>query len=284
METGELAALSPGLFVPHHRIAIAGTSSVLLNYCFVAPGADVALLPVGHSAMVNHGGKQRANVKIVWYNAIHNKEGEREEVGKGGGMSQTQRLEEADPETLVDREGSAVYFAYEALRSLDPGEELLLDYGSAWEQQWQRYLQALTRWLELHSTPGRGESDETDVSLAPQFRHPVHVPVDFFPPNFFKSCVGLDCDRQSVKGHSRDYQHMVLNTKKHSMLTLASVREASQQSEDRRASSVLSEEECVTSGGARSVSSRAVIVGLQHCQLAALTGVTVLSLLLLLLL
>jgi hypothetical protein len=220
------------LLVPQHRIKIEGTTSVLLNYLLAAPGTDMALLPVGHSAMINHGGSLDANVEVVWYDAILGTETDTEtgtgtETGIDGGASQASRLAEADPEDLVGRDGQAVYFAYKALRPLFPGEELLLDYGEEWEWHWERYLRVLELWLELHGA--------TDVTLAPQFRHPIHVAATFFPSNLMVSCVGLDCDKTSVKSHSREYHQMLLNVKTHSTMSMETVQQARKQSNNRTA-------------------------------------------------
>lgn len=217
MAAGGLACISPGLLVPQHRIRIEGVSSLLLNYLLVAPGADVALLPLGVGAMANHGGQRLANVRVVWYENVYVTE---------GAQSQASTLAEADPEVLVGREGHAVYFALEAVRALLPGEELLLDYGPEWEGEWQKYLMTLKFWIEIHGSE--------DVTLAPQFRHPIHVPPGFFPPSFYRRCVGLDCDRTSARSHSRVYHQARLNSKKSSRMTLESVEEASQQSLQRR--------------------------------------------------
>ena len=209
-------AISPGLLVPHHRIKIEGASSVLLNYLFVSPGADVAVLPIGHGAMVNHGGELAANVEWVWYNEVFVREGD---------VPQDQRLYNADPEDLVDRESGAVYFALKALRPLDYDEEILLNYGPDWESKWQKYLESLKVWIELHGSE--------DLSFAPQFRHPIHISPDVFPPTFYQHCVGLDCDKVSMKSHSREYHQAVLNTQESSRMTLEVVLKAQEGSVNR---------------------------------------------------
>ena len=198
--------------MPYHRLVIEGTCSLLVNYCFKEPGNDIALLPIGHNAMANHGGKIDANVEIVWYDI-------------DGSTSQTSMSPEDDNDYMVGRNGHAVYIAFKALRPISLGEEILLDYGSEWENKWYKYLQALEFWLALHG--------DEDVTFAPQFRHPIHLPHKFFPSKLYKPCAGLDCDRNSLKRHSRSYHHAVLNTKLNTKLTAESTVRSKKESEKR---------------------------------------------------
>lgn len=110
------------------------TRQLLLNYCFGHPDSDVLLLPYGPMAgYVNHKSKE-ANVKIQWH------------TSKSYSTALTKRQEHHHPELLelshdivVNVHGKGLMLDYVALRDIEPGEEILLDYGEAWDRKWEEH-------------------------------------------------------------------------------------------------------------------------------------------------
>ena len=179
VEKGHVVIVSPVLVVPKHVLERAARSSVLLNYCISSKGTDVALLPMGLAGMINHGGPRRANVVMEWFSWDgHN-------VTESLGRSNIER-------DLIGAPSAPLYFSYRALRPIAEGEELLLSYGQEWEQAWLRYTEAMSAWLAVYG------DKSSDLTLAPQFRHPIGPPAGLFPQSFFsgkaKKCLSSrDC-------------------------------------------------------------------------------------------
>jgi hypothetical protein len=116
---------------------------LLLNYCFGHQHSSVLLFPYGHANYVNHAPSHNlvyaehdngpvANVRLRWSERLIQKE-------EGGtdprSLSPSNLMQRRSPEGLV--------LEMVALRDITPGEEILLDYGSAWHLEWTRYVE---RW------------------------------------------------------------------------------------------------------------------------------------------
>jgi len=168
---GEVVAPAPLLALKRDDLVIYGTDEsqdhyrdtlnfdqiagqeLLLNYCYGDPESQLLLLP--YSPMVNyinHDGKA-PNAKIRWPD-------ERSStllLGRGPG-----EWLDLHPLDVLDKSGRLMMEVV-ALRDIAEGEEVFVDYGSEWNDAWERYI--------------RGGSDE---SKAP-FRREIGVPDGFFP-------------------------------------------------------------------------------------------------------
>jgi hypothetical protein len=191
---GETVAISPALAVPKHSFAEAGRECVLINYCVSAGDTDVALLLMGSAAMINHGGKTDSNVAFRWFD------------WKGRGVDEV--FEGVRPDDLTGFQGSPVYLEFYATRPIAQGEELLLDYGTAWEGAWRGYLDMMAAWVSRQSAVAEGIS----FSLAPQFRQAIDAPAGFFPPALILDCVGADDCALPEKKRRPDVMNARLNS------------------------------------------------------------------------
>jgi hypothetical protein len=176
---GDTVYVSPVLVLPKQQVRKHQDSNVLINYCISEEGSDAALLPIGLTGMLNHGGAG-SNVRMEWYSAGE-EEGER---GEGGQTPAPSRLQ------LPLRDLEALPFApldvrYVATRDIPRGQELLLDYGAAWTRRWLDHLDRLLEWNEAYD----GEQPR-NKALKPQFREPITAPDDFFPEHFKSECIG----------------------------------------------------------------------------------------------
>ena len=178
-EKGSRVALSPALAVPKHFFMEAGRECVLINYCLSAEDTDIALLPLGLPAMINHGGQSRSNVAIRWFDWM--------------GRDITDILGNMDGD-ITGFAGKPVYLEYYATKPIRKGEELFLDYGLKWEKEWYEYEKYMSSWMI------KEDAEQTSLSLAPQFRYPISVPGNFFPEVLRKKCVGTsDCSSPEKK-------------------------------------------------------------------------------------
>ncbi|OEU17961.1 hypothetical protein FRACYDRAFT_184910 [Fragilariopsis cylindrus CCMP1102] len=125
---------------------------LLLNYCFSHSETTVVVCPYGSginyinhatsTATANGGGAQHAtnvaNVKIQW--------------SKNGTTNHNDDWLLKTPKEMIDYNYTThLAFDYIAIRDIQEGEELFLDYGTDWENKWNRFQ---TDWLTYdHDTP-----------------------------------------------------------------------------------------------------------------------------------
>lgn len=102
---------------------------LLVNYCFGNKESNVMLLPYGPGVnLINHN-RAQANVFIRW--STHEMAGANSMKGMSP-MAVTATKANAD-ELLV--------FEYVAMRDIQPGEEIFLDYGDEWINEWKDHLE-----------------------------------------------------------------------------------------------------------------------------------------------
>ncbi|KAL7488085.1 hypothetical protein ACHAW6_013684 [Cyclotella cf. meneghiniana] len=100
---------------------------LLLNYCFGHSKSTLLLCPYGSgTAFINHNHKT-PNVKIVWSDktraTIHNS---------------TWLTKSVD--FLEDQLSPGLEFDFVAIRHIEPGEEVFLDYGVEWDNSWRAHV------------------------------------------------------------------------------------------------------------------------------------------------
>ena len=101
---------------------------LILNYSFGHPNSTLLLTPYGGMVnYINHQPKGKANVAVRWPN--------RELVAhKPDWLEKT-------PEVLKDTlEKIGLSFEYVALRDIEEGEEIFMDYGEEWEDAWEQHV------------------------------------------------------------------------------------------------------------------------------------------------
>ena len=158
--------VSPVLVHPKGEILKSNDGqSVLSNYFISAPGSDVAILPLGLVGICNHGG-EKANARLEWF------------FWPGlGNETLLQPIED-----ILISSTPQLFLAYRAIRDIDVGEEVTIDYGRAWEQDWELYLERRSEFKMFESE-------------IPLFRRTIDAPADLFPEHWFTKCLGKACDR-----------------------------------------------------------------------------------------
>jgi SET domain len=158
-----------GVFVPIHRSELhdqsTNTTELLLNYCY-APNdssftSSILFLPmVPGASTINHADptkNQRPNIAISWIE---------EDVDPETYFQQPSEILFGDAERS-DKDG-LLLIEYRALRDIEAGEELLLDYGNEWQKAWDAHT---VRKL-------KGETSE--------FRFPIGLPSDMIPKSWLE--------------------------------------------------------------------------------------------------
>lgn len=119
---------------------------LLINYCYGSPLSNVLLLPMGPGVnFINHSSK-KPNVEIRWSEF----------------RETTETREEMPVMELFEQPAGLLIIEYVALTGIQAGDEILLNYGSAWEEAW------------ANQNPSQ------------PFRHEIEVPSDLYPRNWDK--------------------------------------------------------------------------------------------------
>jgi len=118
-QRGDTVYVSPVLALPKREVIRSANESVLMNYCFISElDTDVALLPIGLSAVMNHQPEDSANIIYRWHDST---------------------ILNQDPTVLFATKDAPFEFEYVATRDIMKGEELTISYGKQWEQAWSGY-------------------------------------------------------------------------------------------------------------------------------------------------
>jgi hypothetical protein len=163
---GAIVAPVPLIHIPFRKkFEMENQHQLLLNYCFGHRQSTVLLCPYGVMASyVNHN-RKRPNVKIKW-------------------PSELPRSSNHEPDWLGisvndlwnTKEHSGLAFEMVALRDIDEGEEILLDYGVEWEAAWQKHVKE-------YKAPQAEYISATILNKAETLRTPEEQRRSPYPPN-----------------------------------------------------------------------------------------------------
>lgn len=154
------AILTSTPLVPVHRTEMdvedeaINEKNLMLNYLFGHPDSDLLLLPFGPMVnFINHN-QQQPNAVIQWHTVKddHQSEGslDRREVYHHPEMLHV------PADTVVKAHGKGLMMDIVALRDIQGGGEIFLDYGSTWQEAWDAHR------AEFESI--KRKLSETDIS------------------------------------------------------------------------------------------------------------------------
>jgi hypothetical protein len=135
---------------------------LLLNYCFGHEESTLLLCPYGLlTNLINHS-KERANTKIVWSSTMRHEEWKTMPIEEWGTVLHT-----------------GLSFDYVALRDINEGDEILLDYGDAWDFAWKKHVREFKPPRENY-TPGFELNNQMNLTVRTMHElsyegHGVHV-------------------------------------------------------------------------------------------------------------
>jgi hypothetical protein len=99
------------------------TFQLLMNYCFGHEKSTLLMCPYGLlTAFVNHS-HENPNTKIQWSKEMRHPEWRNQTISEWG-----------------DEYHTGVSLDFVALRDIEEDEEILIDYGEAWERAWQEHV------------------------------------------------------------------------------------------------------------------------------------------------
>jgi len=114
----------------HRNVDLPSNHQLLLNYCFGHRDALLLLCPYGYlNFLINHSHKN-PNAKVIW--------------------TEKRRLRHPEWFDMPVKDWgnefhSGLALDYVALRDIEPGEEITIDYGIEWETAWQEHVKKFDR-------------------------------------------------------------------------------------------------------------------------------------------
>jgi hypothetical protein len=132
---------------------------LLLNYCFGRiQDSTLLLCPYGPGVnFINHN-QTLTNVEIRW--------------AANGTSSHNATWLSLTPNEMAWKYKISLAFEYVALDDIEPGDELFMDYGDAWELAWWDHVQ---RWRNRYNPPQKGgKGGEGSSSPSSSFRSPLY--------------------------------------------------------------------------------------------------------------
>jgi SET domain len=143
-----------------------------LNYCFGHHESSVLLCPYGiGSSLVNHAGQEKQpNIRLQW-SMKHTREPEWFNLPLHQWMGQHH---------------GALAMEFIAIRDIQEGEEILLDYGMQWQRSWDEHVHAYyNKFLAFNGTDDGYVYDDITAIHPWTFRHEIQVP-DHVMPDLWK--------------------------------------------------------------------------------------------------
>ncbi len=128
---------------------------LFLNYVYGHPSTSVVLFPYSPVVnLINHGGKAHANVKVRW----------------SASMTKSEWLNITTEELLAITDASGLMMEFIALRDIEEGEEVLIDYGDAWQEAWNQHVEQWKAPLnsEQYVSAWMLNQAEKQIKVAPQ--------------------------------------------------------------------------------------------------------------------
>eukprot|EP01032_Pedospumella_encystans_P029542 gene29542-33358_t len=177
---GEIVAVSPVLLLPKYLVDQHTEESVLQNYCITVPTVDLVLLPISTGAMINHKASAMANVRMEWFDwspAVEALKTKYPLFAKSQANNTLLRLSDKlamSAEDLSTMPFAQLDIAYRATRPIAAGEEVLMDYGPAWESKWRQYIARMQAWKVKSSA-------KEQTQEFPLFREYIEAPGGMFP-------------------------------------------------------------------------------------------------------
>eukprot|EP00537_Pseudo-nitzschia_pungens_P017557 CAMPEP_0172410782 /NCGR_PEP_ID=MMETSP1061-20121228/77059_1 /TAXON_ID=37318 /ORGANISM="Pseudo-nitzschia pungens, Strain cf. pungens" /LENGTH=664 /DNA_ID=CAMNT_0013146977 /DNA_START=73 /DNA_END=2067 /DNA_ORIENTATION=+ len=173
----------------HHQL--------LLNYCFGHRDTSMVLCPYGYlNFLINHDHKN-PNTKVVW--------------------TEKRRMRHPEWFDMPVKEWGGEFHSglsldYVALRDIQPGEEITIDYGIDWETAWQEHVENFDR-PRRYYTPAFELNEMIDLRIPTTFE-PLEEQFEgvvtfcreyYFPPNY--DIFGYRFDTEEDKEYWGEYHY-----------------------------------------------------------------------------
>ena len=152
---------------------------LLLNYCWHHNASSIYLCPYGGGInYINHN-QTRANVRLQW--------------ARDGEMGHNATLLHQSPTSMYHRAAPPLHMDVVALRDIESGEELMMDYGNDWENAWLAHVKtwpaAADDTMNTLSSVYVSPRDWNRENRWAMLRTQQEQLQDPYPPNFHLYCL-----------------------------------------------------------------------------------------------
>lgn len=156
------------------------------NYCFHHPESSLFLCPYGVGInYINHGGKDAANVKLQW--------------ARDGELGHNNTILQQSPRNLLGNATPRIFLNYVATRDIQEGEEILLDYGDAWQAAWDQHVRSFEEHKEEYSGDYQSARDWTKDNRDTMLRTEEEQIDNPYPSHFALKCIiEYDLDHRAL--------------------------------------------------------------------------------------
>jgi hypothetical protein len=139
---------------------------LIINYSWKHPSSSLFLIPYGPLVQLINHNQTQANVKVQWANH--------------GELSHDSRWLAHSPEAIFPQNTPGLFIDLIATRDIEPGEEIFMDYGNAWEEKWMEYVsnwqppddsetyQSAREWVEENPNAILRTEEEQGINPYPQ--------------------------------------------------------------------------------------------------------------------
>lgn len=107
-------------------------SQLLLNYCFGHPESSLLLCPETNALLINHCSDRKKECGEKGPNAVYQ--------WSSGWEPLSDKWRQMTIDEIAHQRGRGLSMEIVALRDIEPGEEVFLDYGVEWEEAWEQHL------------------------------------------------------------------------------------------------------------------------------------------------
>jgi len=105
---------------------------LLINYCLAHPESSMLFFPIASMVtQVNHAPPEKANARLTW--------------SKNKYWGNAFDLQDMDPDEMASYHHVSVTMELFAVRDIEEGEEILIDYGRDWEAAWKEHMETFNK-------------------------------------------------------------------------------------------------------------------------------------------
>jgi hypothetical protein len=186
---------------------------LLLNYCYGQEQSDVLLLPLAPLVnALNHDGTN-PNAKLVWHQVSNNSKNDKNGTATNDDESllllhRRQQYHHAELLTysvaqVVVTHGMSLAVDIIATRTIQPGDEITIDYGNQWKSAWEQHLVRFDKFKKTAAAAAAG-GDKPPYQTADQFlarQEPPHAPIRTIleqERNPYPDNIEMFCDYQEL--------------------------------------------------------------------------------------
>lgn len=147
---------------------------LLMNYCFGHSESSLLLFPLGsHAGLINH--DKSPNAYITWSRVADNN------------LPNQHAFQDVSVDAMAEVNRIVVVMKIVAIRPIEEGEEVTIDYGDEWVSAWEDYMRDWEYYAAPHPHPLQPD-DLRDQYRNKPLKIPAEILADPYPANVATAC------------------------------------------------------------------------------------------------